>query len=164
MFGNMNVLQAISGKETQLITLLSTSNRGIDDNSSDNVTSVRIVSPKSEDLAVEQNAGLDNSDLEEDEAGDTTFKAIPNAEMEHSFSEDISRLDKVDDSISATGSDSYLCFLSKIDKNLEELEIQLYDFIHVATMILPEDIDLTGNEKVATVNQIWHDVRSVRAR
>lgn len=163
--------EAISSKEVQLIAALSSATVGVDES---NITtaSVRIVSPKADDLAsdwtvdVKENgeAAKKDADNQMNLFNDQNAGALGSSVTE----DDALEMDRSsDDGVNAMLSlrpEMYSNFLSKIDNHLHEAEVQLQGFLNIAAMVLPKDVGIKTNEKVATVKQIWHDVLSARAR
>eukprot|EP00250_Pteridium_aquilinum_P018026 c2389_g1_i1 orf=93-1085(+) len=163
--------EAISSKEVQLIAALSSSAMAVDE-SNKTTASVRIVLPKADDLASDQMVAVEENG---GSAGKGAFDQMNSFNDQNIYAlkssgavEDVSRtVDRSSEAVNAMLSfrpEMYSNYLSKIDKKLHEADIQLHDFLNVAAMLLPEDVDINTNEKVATVKQIWHDVRSARAR
>lgn len=157
--------EAISRKETQLIASLSSARLNVDDDS-DYVTNIRIISPKDEAMQAvnEKRTGISKENAQNApgiyvECGTSGVNGLSNDVALNN--EDMSS--KVDAMLSSSP-DLYAKFLASIDDQLNNLEIQLHNFMNVAAMILPDTVGVGTNEKVATVKQIWHDIRTTRAR
>lgn len=162
---------AISSKEVQLIAALSSATVGVDE-SNNTIASVRIVSPKADDLAsdwvvdVKEKGDSVKNDIDDQmnlfDGQDA--EALRSSVAEDDALEMDQSSDDVVNAMLSTSPEMYSNFLSKIDNHLHEAEVQLYGFLNIAAMVLPEDVGMKTNEKVATVKQIWHDVLSARAR
>lgn len=174
---SVKLCEAISRKETQLIKDLSSARLKMNDSRND-VTNVRIVSPKEEAVAgvksvMTEEIGAFNQNGEEDSRGSVIQDASEICVESGTSDEDCAgsnsgyeNVDRSDEShfVLSTSPDVFPTFLTRIDDQLSDIEIQLHDFMNVAAMILPESIGNTTNAKVAHVKQIWHDIRNTRLR
>ncbi|KAH7302358.1 hypothetical protein KP509_23G068900 [Ceratopteris richardii] len=165
--------EAISRKELQVITSLTSTEVEVDEDKT--MLNVRIVSPKGHNLARDLVAGSEkigeqvteglNSDADssknlDSECSEVESGAISDARESNNQSFDTGKI------MLSSKPETYPEFLFNVDKCLQQVEAQLHEFLNIAAMILPEDVD-DGNgnpNRVAVVRDIWQDVHTARQR
>ncbi|KAH7289956.1 hypothetical protein KP509_30G025600 [Ceratopteris richardii] len=165
--------EAISRKELQVITSLTSTEVEVDEDKT--MLNVRIVSPKGHNLARDLVAGSEkigeqvteglNSDADssknlDSECSEVESGAISDARESNNQSFDTGKI------MLSSKPETYPEFLFNVDTCLQQVEAQLQEFLNIAAMILPEDVD-DGNgnpNRVAVVRDIWQDVHTTRQR
>ncbi|KAI3744154.1 hypothetical protein L1987_57230 [Smallanthus sonchifolius] len=158
------LIEAISLRERQLVRAVSLD---LEIEKEDAESPVRVISPSSENLGINENSENDFLNTNDDQKPEETTYELPTEHETNNLEERLQvphGIDNNDDLISSlTGLTSFVDFLDHVDEHLNKVEAEVITVVKFSNLIL-ESEEKPTNQKVQQLVEILDAVRHIRRR